>query len=286
MITLDVPAREPTLLPRVAPPAAATWAVLWIVAITGEVLSLRPVLFERDTPIQGYEIVLALVGGSFTFCGLIAWRRRPDSRSGLLMTITGFAFYVRPLLSQIPGELSETLFTVLLNLWMYPFVALVLTFLSGGRLQTRLDRFLVAVFVIPQVLGQALWMQFDPAEGYLLLTWPDADVAWVIDRVQRAMIGVLCAMVVIVVVTRWMRASAPRRRALLPSLAGAFTLAMFTLLAIDGLVGGTSTPAVVWATASSLALVPLAFLAGLTALAPGPRRPRGAAPRPRNDERP
>ena len=106
-------------------------------------------------------------------------------------------------------------------------------------------------------------MQFDPAEGYLLLTWPDADVAWAIDRVQRAMIGVLCAMVVIVVVTRWMRASAPRRRALLPSLAGAFTLAMFTLLAIDGLVGGTSTPAVVWATASSLALVPLAFLAGL-----------------------
>jgi signal transduction histidine kinase len=263
MITLDVPAREPVLLRRVAPPAAVTWAALWIVALTGEVLSLRPVLFERDTPIQGYEIVLALVGGSFTFCGLIAWRRRPDSRSGLLMTVTGFAFYVRPLLSQIPGELSVTLFTVLLNLWMYPFVALVLTFLSGGRLQTRLDRLLVAVFVIPQVLGQALWMQFDRAEGHLLLTWPDADVAWVIDRVQRATIGVLCAMVVIVVVTRWMRASAPRRRALLPSLAGAFTLAMFTLLAIDGLVGGTSTPAVVWATASSLALVPLAFLGGL-----------------------
>jgi hypothetical protein len=81
MITLDVPAREPALLRRIAPPAAATWAVLWIVAITGEALSLRPVLFERETPIQGYEIVLALVGGSFTFCGLIAWRRRPDSRS-------------------------------------------------------------------------------------------------------------------------------------------------------------------------------------------------------------
>jgi hypothetical protein len=110
MTTLDVPAREPVLVRRVAPPAAATWAVLWIVAITGEVLSLRPVLLERDTPIQGYEIVLALVGASFTFCGLIAWRRRPDSRSGLLMTVTGFAFYVRPLLSQIPGELSVTLF--------------------------------------------------------------------------------------------------------------------------------------------------------------------------------
>src|SRR4051794_3550090 len=104
-----------------------------MVAVAGEALSLRPVLFERDTPIQGYEIVLALVGGSFACCGLIAWRRRPDSRSGMLMTATGFAFYVRPLLSQLPGELAVTLFTVLLNVWMYSFVALVLTFLSGGR---------------------------------------------------------------------------------------------------------------------------------------------------------
>src|SRR6185312_2737019 len=263
MVTLDVPVREPALLRRIAPPAAATWAVLWIVAITGEVLALRPVLFERDTPIQGYEIVLALVGGSFAFCGLIAWRRRPDSRVGALMTATGFAFYVRPLLSQLPGELAVTLFTVLLDLWMYPFVALVLTFLSGGRFESRADRLLVAAYAIPLVLGQVLWMLFDPDEGYLLLTWADADVAFAIDRVQRAMIGALCGLVVVIVVTRWLRASAPRRRALLPSLAGAFTLAMFTLLAVDGLVGGTSTPSVVWATASSLALVPLAFLAGL-----------------------
>jgi signal transduction histidine kinase len=263
MSTLEIPASEPALLRRVAPPAAATWAVLWIVSIAGEALSLRPVLFERDTPIQGYEIALALVGGSFACCGLIAWQRRPDSRIGVLMTATGFAFYVRPMLSQLPGELAVTLFTVLLNLWMYPFVALLLTFLSGGRFESQLDRFLVAAYVIPLVLGQALWMLFEPDEGYLLLTWPDADVAWVIDRVQRAMIGALCAVVVVVVVTRWLRASAPRRRALLPSLAGAFTLAMFTLLAVDGLVGGTSTPSVVWATAASLALVPLAFLAGL-----------------------
>jgi len=263
MSTLEIPASEPALLRRVAPPAAATWAVLWIVSIAGEALSLRPVLFERDTPIQGYEIVLALVGGSFACCGLIAWQRRPDSRIGVLMTATGFAFYVRPMLSQLPGELAETLFTALLNLWMYPFVALVLTFLSGGRFESQLDRFLVAAYVIPLVLGQVPWMLFEPDEGYLLLTWPDADVAWVIDRVQRAMIGALCAVVVVVVVTHWLRASAPRRRALLPSVAGAFTLAMFTLLAVDGLVGGTSTPSVVWATASSLALVPLAFLAGL-----------------------
>ena len=32
------------------------------------------------------------VGGSFIFCGLIAGRRRPDIRTGPLMTLTGFLY--------------------------------------------------------------------------------------------------------------------------------------------------------------------------------------------------
>src|SRR3954453_20783307 len=148
LVHLDVP---PVRLRRVVTPPAAAWAPLWIAAVAGVALALRPTLFQREAPIEGVEVVLALVGGSFAACGLIAWRRRPDSRVGMLMTATGFLFYVRPLLSQLPGDLALTLFTVMLNLWMYPFVALVLTFLSGGRLETRLDRFLVAAFVIPQV---------------------------------------------------------------------------------------------------------------------------------------
>ena len=32
------------------------------------------------------------VGGSFIFCGLIAWQRRPDNHIGPLMTLTGFVF--------------------------------------------------------------------------------------------------------------------------------------------------------------------------------------------------
>ena len=34
-------------------------------------------------------------------------------------------------------------------------------------------------------------MLFDPDEGYLLLAFPDADVAHVIDRIQRALLVVL-----------------------------------------------------------------------------------------------
>ena len=54
----------------------------------------------RDEPIEGPDIAFRLVGGAFVACGLIAWRRRPDSRSGLLMTATGFLLFVEPLLRQ------------------------------------------------------------------------------------------------------------------------------------------------------------------------------------------
>ena len=45
--------------------------------------------------------MFACVGGSFAACGIVAWHRRPDSRSGALMTATGFAFFLPALLGQI-----------------------------------------------------------------------------------------------------------------------------------------------------------------------------------------
>ena len=109
------------------------WIGLWAAAIAAEVLALRPVLFDRDAPVQGIEVVFALVGVSFAACGLVAWRRRPDSRSGLLMTATGFLFFVSPLLSQVDGDLANTLRVLFVDYWIFPFVALILTLLTSGR---------------------------------------------------------------------------------------------------------------------------------------------------------
>ena len=49
-------------------------------------------------------------------------------------------------------------------------------------------------------------MTFDPVEGHLLLAWPDADVAWTIDRIQRGMLGGISVAVIVVVVARWVAA--------------------------------------------------------------------------------
>jgi len=244
-------------------PRRAVLAALWCAAVAAEAVALRPVLLDRDTPIQGIEVVFSLVGFSFAACGLVAWRRRADSRSGLLMTATGFLFFVAPLLGQLDGAFANTVRTLFVDSWIFPFVALMLTLLTAGRLQPGLDRVLVASYAIPLGIGQIAWMMFDPDEGHLLLAFPDADVAHVIDRGQRGTLAFICGATVVVVVARWWRASAPRRRVLLPSLAGAFGLLCFAGLLANDLVSGTRSETLLWIAACSLVAVPLAFLAGL-----------------------
>ena len=267
----DLPASDLALEPRaplwsrlaasIHKPAVRTF--LWVAVAIAESLALRPVLFDREAPIQGIEVVFTLVGGSFAACGLIAWRRRPDSRSGMLMTATGFLFFIAPLLGQLSGELANTVRVLFVDYWVFPFVALILTLLTRGRLQSRLDRLLVASYLIPLGIGQVAWMMFDPEEGYLLLAFPDEDVAHVIDRGQRGTLAFICIATVVVVVARWWTATRPRRRALLPSIAGAFGLLCFATLLINDLVSGTRSQALLWTAACSLVLVPVAFLAGL-----------------------
>ena len=246
-----------------AKPEGWVWIVLWIAVAAAEALALRPALFDREAPIQGIEVAFTLVGGSFAACGLIAWRRRPDSRSGMLMAATGFLFFVSPLLSQLQGELANTVRVLFVDYWIFPFVTLLLTLLTSGRLQTRFERLLVASYAIPLGIGQLAWMLTDPEEGHLLLAFPDADIAHAIDRVQRGSLVVCCLVTIAVVVARWWMSTRPRRRALLPSVAGAFALLCFATLLVNDLVAGTRSQALLWIAACSLLSVPVAFLAGL-----------------------
>jgi signal transduction histidine kinase len=255
-------ARERNRFAFRAPPWAA-WLALWVLAAIAEALALRPVLFERDAPIAGLDVVFSLVGGSFAAFGLVAWRRRPDSRSGMLMTATGFAFFIGPLLSQLDAPLAQTLYTLLVDAWIFFFVTLLLTLLTSGRLVSIRDRWIVASYAVPLVLLQVVWLLFLPDDGNLLRAFPDEDVAHVVDRTQRGLLAVACAMTVAVIALRWWRTSGPRRRLLLPSLAGALALVFFTALLVNDLIAGTRSQTLLWLAASSLVSVPAAFLAAL-----------------------
>ncbi len=242
----------------------AFWAALWTAAVVAELLALRPALFDRDEPVQGLEVVFACVGGSFAACGIVAWHRRPDSRSGALMTATGFAFFLPTLLGELATPLGDTLAVLLVDLWSVLFVALLVTLLTAGRLETTVDKLLVFLFVLPLLILGFVWMLFEEdIENNLLLAFPDAGIAHALDQTQRAVLIGACVATVSVLVWRWHTASRPRRRALLPTLAGSFVLLIYTALLINDLVTGERSQLLLWIASCSLVTVPLAFLAGL-----------------------
>jgi signal transduction histidine kinase len=242
----------------------AFWIALWTAAVAAEVAVLRPAFFNRDAPVQGLEVVFACVGGSFAACGIVAWHRRPDSRSGALMTATGFAFFLPALLGQIDSALAATVATWLVDLWSVLFVALLVSLLSAGRLESAVDRLLVFSFVLPLLILEFVWLLFaEEVEPNLLLTFHDKQIADAIDTTQRSILIGACLATVLVLGLRWRAATRPRRRALLPTIAGSFVLLVYTALLINDLASGARSEPLLWIASCSLVTVPLAFLAGL-----------------------
>ena len=84
-----------------------------------------------------------VTGWTLIACGLVAWSRRPDSRSGALMAATGFSWFL--------GNFAATGVAPVdwvgahaLYVYRGPLVHLLVTYPSG-RLSSRLDRAAVAV---------------------------------------------------------------------------------------------------------------------------------------------
>ncbi|HEY7272227.1 MAG TPA: histidine kinase [Actinoplanes sp.] len=247
------------------PMPIVVWILLWIAVAAADIAMLLPLFADGRMP--PLYLVLVLVVGSFLVCGLIAWRRRPDNRSGQLMTATGFAFFASPLLSQLPWAVPRTLAYWLPDLWLLFFVPLLLTFRTGGRLRTRTDVAIAAVLAVTILVPPPLMLMFSPAPGNVLLVAAHPEVAGAIAIAQRVLfLGVLLSTVAVIAV-RFRAASRPRRRALLPAVAGAACLLLFAAATVRHLLLGNrfiiAAEALDWIVALSIAVVPLAFLTGL-----------------------
>jgi signal transduction histidine kinase len=242
----------------------AFWIVAWSAYVSMEVWVLVHFLLNGPVaPLLPVLVVFRIVGGLFAACGLVAWQRRPDNHSGRLMTATGFAFLASPLLLQFESPLLRTTGLVLRNVWLLFLVVILLTFLSGGRLRTRMDRVLVGAVAVFLLFVTPLSLMFAAVEGNLLLVRPDAKIASAVDTVYRALDLPISVVVAGVVAARWLKASRPGRRALLPSVAGSVWLLFFMGVLAVGLVGLRLPQAVFWILAFSVVVVPVAFLTGL-----------------------
>jgi signal transduction histidine kinase len=236
--------------------------VLWVAGVAAVVAGFV-LLFENPGTPTWTEIVNRAAGGSFIVCGLIVWQRRPDSRTGLWMTATGFLYLGPQLLEEIDTSVAYTIGELFAVVWLVPFGALVLGY-PTGRLTTPADRIPVAVFAFGTTVMQLVWLLFLPADGYdnVLMIWSDAGAADAIDTTQRAINSTAGAAVGVIALARWWRAAPALRRLLLPVLAGGIAAAVLAGQAYYRLLAGEWMRPTFEITSVVLFLIPLAFLVG------------------------
>src|SRR5215210_5348685 len=124
------------------------WLALWISAATAGFVAQIPALFDRGPAVPANEVMHNLSGVSFAACGLIAWRRRADSAVGPMLTIAGFGVLLPAILGQVDSPLAFTLALLFGELWIALYAALILSFVTGGRLTTKIDLVLIEAFIV------------------------------------------------------------------------------------------------------------------------------------------
>jgi signal transduction histidine kinase len=104
-------------------------------------LAAEWISFGWDAPRHWVPDVVT--GWTLIGCGLLAWSRRPESRSGVLLTATGFAWFLGNFAA---SEVASVAWLGAHALFLYrgPLVHLLVTYPSG-RLASRFERVAIAV---------------------------------------------------------------------------------------------------------------------------------------------
>ena len=217
-----------------------------------------------------------LVGWSFIAGGLIAWSRRADTterRIGVLMVATGLAWFTAGL-TRLEWWILPTLGSALSGLWTGLAICLLLAF-PEGRLRSRIDRLLVATIVLDTVVLQLIFLLFstttETGAPNDFVVWPNDQVANLVGIGSQALLVVIVGTTLGLFAERWQSATPPLRRALTPVyLSGSVTMLLFGTTILVSRMSGASLPAqadigrVLFSLSlTALAIVPLAFLAGL-----------------------
>src|SRR3954453_10142634 len=249
--------RSAAVIGRFSGPARrpAFWIGLWASGVAVELIAVASIGLA-DEPVPGYRALFRLVGGAFVACGLIGWRRRPDSQTGPLMVATGFGLLVEPVFAQFENPTVRLFGDLLEDAWGIPAIALVLSFLSAGRVEGTAERLLVGAVVLESV-AELLRHLFLVREGNFLLVYPHAGVAAAFSALFALLILIACLGTAVVIGVRYKQASGPRRRAMLPSVLGISCLLFFAF------VNSTTSAWLAWLAVGSLLLIPVGFLAGL-----------------------
>jgi signal transduction histidine kinase len=247
---------------------------VWTLALLCAAAAIVLIATSDHTNRELATILLAVPTGlAFVASGIIASSQRPRNRTGLLLTITGFSWF----LGALTGANNSYLFTaglVLGSLFIGLLAHLLLAF-PTGQLATRTDRVLAAAFYVVVIVGPPLIYAFDEGEISDMACdgpCPENELAVVGSQTVANVIGIvyLLSFVVLVLLVlarlalRWRKASPALRRALGPVFATAGVLiALAVVQTLIGFFSEDAARAINFLVLGALLAVPLSFLYGL-----------------------
>jgi signal transduction histidine kinase len=245
---------------------AALCATLVVGAIRGDKLPPSKALFD-------YGSALVVI----TF-GILVWRSRPDSRTGILLTASAFPTLLADLRPVFPrSALAVTVGLATMWLGAAILVHLVLSY-PTGRLTSRLDRGFIAVsYAFTLVYALPLLLFYDPRHPHYTWFWecwycavPLTHVAWYdVTRTWQLFdwgLPVLALVFLALLVRKLVRASSLGRRVVLPlTIAAFFLAAQFVVqFAVYGHpVNSWTHSGWFWIVGGASLAVPLALAAGM-----------------------
>ncbi len=200
---------------------------------------------------------------AYVLAGLIAWRRRPESRFGLLLIAAGFAMAA----TTLQWSPSRPVYTVGQLFDLLPAVVFAHVFLAfpTGRLVRGRERLLVGVGYVTAVGASLLVLAlggFDPRNLLALTSRPGLA-----EAVQNVQLLVLAAvnLLGVLLLSRGRRGAGHAPRRFLALLVDSFSLGLITFAAllVAGVFALPGFEQLRLATFAVLGLAPVAFLAGV-----------------------
>jgi signal transduction histidine kinase len=242
----------------------ASW--LTVLTITVALLSVAPD-FQRLPPGGPAVAYIGLVlAWGFVGVGTFAWLRRPDNRTGMLMTLAGLGVTLSGLQllhSDLLWALGAMTDAVAVSLLLH----LLLAFPSG-RLGGRAER-RVAALAYTSAVAQPLRVLVSPCDGVC----PDTDnplliadlpvLADILALIQGLTAIAAVTLTLWLLIRRWRRSSPAQRRGLDPVLLYGALILLAGLGTVVTTAVGTAEKASQLAFIGCFALFPVAFLAGL-----------------------
>jgi signal transduction histidine kinase len=210
--------------------------------------------------------------------GLVVWRRRPDTRTGILLTAYAFAGVAADLWFVFPESALAVTIGFAMALAGAPILVHTMLSYPTGRLDDRLDRGFVVVgyaFAVVYVLPHLLF--YDPRAPFDPDVWdrpfyarPLTHVAWYdvsgVENVLDGMLLVLAVVLLALLVRKLVRATPAERGIVLPLVvASLFVVTQFVVqLALYGeQVNSWISSSWFWIVTVAGLAVPLSLAAGL-----------------------